>query len=164
MAVAARVPFLEQQYNHIALPRNLPGREDGNMRRIEEALLTRMLDAVARLTPHVATDLAPHVQGLRETLLACQVLNVDGTIGKAALIKELYNSSHRKMLILHIAPQNCALLVYPQELYVILTCSHYFADLRSTSGERNIVFEAFETSATADKVLAAKGALQWDCK
>lgn len=26
------------------------------------------------------------------------------------------------------------------------------------------MFEAFETSATADKVLATKGALQWDCK
>ena len=122
MAAAARVPFLEQQYNHVALPRNVPGKEDGNLRRIEEALLERMLDAVARLTPHVATDLASHIQGLRATLLACQVLNVDGTIGKAALTKELRDLSHHKMLVLHIAPQNCALLVYPQELYVIFTC------------------------------------------
>ncbi|CAN9475149.1 unnamed protein product [Alternaria alternata] len=147
MAAAARVPFLEQQYNHVALPRNVPGKEDGNLRRIEEALLERMLDAVARLAPHVATDLACHIQGLRATLLACQVLNVDGTIGKAALTKELRDLSHRKMLVLHIAPQNCALLVYPQKL---------------NPGEHTIVFEAFETSATADKVLAAKGALQWD--
>lgn len=148
MASAARVPFLEQQYYHIALPRNVPGREDGNLHRVEEALLKRMLDAVARLTPNVAADVAPHVQGLRKTLLACQILNVDGTIGKAALTKELRDFSHGEMLVLHIAPQNCALLVYPHD----------------TSGERNIIFEAFETSATADKVLAAKGALQWDCK
>jgi hypothetical protein len=122
MAAAARVPFLEQQYNHIALPRKVPRREDGNLRRVEEALLERMLDAVTKLIPHVATDLAPHVQGLRETLLACQVLNVDGTISKAALMKELRNFGHRKMLVLHIAPQNCALLVYPQGLYVTSTC------------------------------------------
>ncbi|KAI4942649.1 hypothetical protein J4E91_009818 [Alternaria rosae] len=146
MVSAARVPFLEQQYNHITLPRNVPGREDGNLHRVEEALLKRMLDAVAKLTPHVAADVASYVQGLRETLLVCQVLNVDGIIGKTALIKELRDFSHGKMLVLHIAPQNCALLVYPHD----------------TSGERNIVFEAFETSATADKVLAAKGALQWD--
>jgi hypothetical protein len=149
MGSIARVPFLElQQYNHIALPRNVPGREDSNLQRVEGALLQRMLDAVARLTPHIAEDIAPHVQGLRGTLLACQVLNVDGTIGKAALIKELRDLDHGKMLVLHIAPQNCALLVYP----------------RTTSEERTVIFEAFETSATADKVLAAKGALQWDCK
>ncbi|KAF7676522.1 hypothetical protein GT037_006027 [Alternaria burnsii] len=147
MAAAARVPFLEQQYNHVALPRNVPGKEDGNLHRIEEALLERMLDAAARLTPHVATDLASHIQGLRATLLACQVLHVGGTIGKAALTRELRDLSHHKMLVLHIAPQNCALLVYRQEL---------------NPGEHTIVFEAFETSATADKVLAAKGALQWD--
>ncbi|KAL1792497.1 hypothetical protein ACET3X_009004 [Alternaria dauci] len=147
MAAAVRVPFLQQQYYHVALPRNVPGEEDGNLRRVEEALLERMLAAVARLAPHVATDVASHVQGLRETLLACQVLNVDGTIGKAALIKELRHLSHHKMLVLHVAPQNCALLVYSQEL---------------DPGEHTIVFEAFETSATADKVLAAKGALQWD--
>ncbi|KAG9185573.1 hypothetical protein G6011_06904 [Alternaria panax] len=147
MATAARVPFLQQQYNHVALPRNVPGKEDGNLRHIEEVLLRRMLDAVARLIPHVAADFASHVQGLQTTLLACQVLNVDGTIGKAALMKELRNLSHHKMLVLHVAPQNCALLVYYQEL---------------NSGDHSIVFEAFETSATADKVLAAKGALQWD--
>ncbi|EFQ90317.1 hypothetical protein PTT_13180 [Pyrenophora teres f. teres 0-1] len=147
MADATHLPFLEQLFNHVALPRNLPGREDANLRRVEEALLERMLEAVARLTPHVSADLIPHIHGLRDTLLACKVLNIDGTISKQALMREMRNLHPSKMLILHIVPQNCALLVY------------YLA---STSGERCIVFEAFETSATADKVLAAKGALQWD--
>jgi hypothetical protein len=124
MAGAARVPFLDQLYNHIVLPLNVPGREDGNLHRVEEALLKRMLDAVARLTPHVAADIAPHVQGLQKTLLTCQVLNVDGTIGKAALIKELRDFDYRKMLVLHIAPQNCALLIYVQKLYV--TFAYYY--------------------------------------
>ncbi|KAA8623344.1 DUF3638 multi-domain protein [Pyrenophora tritici-repentis] len=147
MADAIRLSFFEKLFNHVALPRNLPGREDANLCRIEEVLLGRMLDAVAILTPHVSADLVPHIHGLRDTLLACQVLNVDGTISKQSLMKEMRNLHPRKMLILHVVPQNCALLVY------------YSA---STSGERCIVFEAFETSATADKVLAAKGALQWD--
>ncbi|RMZ67587.1 p-loop containing nucleoside triphosphate hydrolase [Pyrenophora seminiperda CCB06] len=147
MAAASRVPFLEQLYNHVALPRNLPGREDGNLHRIEEALLERMLDAIARLTPHVSTELIPHIHGLRDTLLACQVLNVDGNISKQVLMRELRNLHPRKMLILHLVAQNCALLIYY---------------LTSSSNECSIVFEAFETSATAEKVLAAKGALQWD--
>ena len=112
MAGVNRLSFLEQLYNHVALPRNLPGKEDANLRSIEVALLERMLDAVARLTPHVAADLIAHIHGLRDTLLACQVVNVDGNISKQALMRELRNLHPRKMLILHIVPQNCALLIY----------------------------------------------------
>src|SRR3954471_18867438 len=102
MAAATRIPFFEQLYNHVALPRNLPGKEDGNLCRIEEALLGRMLDAVARLTPAISADLVTHIHGLRDTLLACQVLNVDGNISQKTLMKELHNLPSRKMLILHI--------------------------------------------------------------
>jgi hypothetical protein len=116
MAATGRVPFLEQLYYHVALPRNVPGKEDGNLIHIEEALSNRMLDAVAKLTPHVPSDLTPHIRGLRDTLLACQTLNVDGTIGKSALIREFHALGHQKMLVLHTVPQNCALLVYRQTL------------------------------------------------
>ncbi|KNG50865.1 hypothetical protein TW65_01843 [Stemphylium lycopersici] len=116
MASAGRIPFLHQLYNHIVLPRNLPGKEDGNLYYVEASLLERMLDAVVRLSPHVNAELQPFLYGLHDTLLSCQILNVNGAIGKPAL----------------------------------------------TTDEPSIVFEAFETSATADKVLATKGALQWD--
>jgi hypothetical protein len=111
-----RIPFLEQLYNHVALPRDVPGREDGNLHQIEDALANRMLDAVAKLTPHAPSDLTPHIRGLRDSLLACHVLNVDGTVGKSALIKEFCALDQQKMLVLHTAPQNCALLIYRQAL------------------------------------------------
>ena len=114
MASAGRIPFLQQLYNHVALPRNVPGKEDGNIYYIEAALLKRMLDAVVKLSPHVDADLQPFLYGLRDTFLSCQILNVDGAIGKSALSKELSKLSPQKMLVLHMAPQNCALLLYHQ--------------------------------------------------
>ena len=116
MAATGRVPFFEQLYNHVALPRNVPGREDANLRHVEDALSNRMLDAVAKLTPHVPSEHMSHIHGLRDTLLACQSMKADGTIGKAALMKEFRGLDQQKMLILHTAPQNCALLVYRQAL------------------------------------------------
>ncbi|KAF1941022.1 hypothetical protein EJ02DRAFT_423478 [Clathrospora elynae] len=147
MGPAGQIPFLEQLYNHVALPRNVPGKEDANLRRIEDALLTRVLDALAKLMPHVSPAHLQHVKGLKDTLLACRTLNIDGTIGKSALARELRGLDPEKMLVLHAAPQNCALLVYQHVL---------------ASGDICVVFEAFETSATADKVLESRSALQWD--
>ncbi|KAF1837673.1 hypothetical protein BDW02DRAFT_107422 [Decorospora gaudefroyi] len=146
MATTGRVPFLQQLYHHVALPRDVPGKEDGNLCHINEALSSRMLDAVARLTPYVPSNHLQHIHGLRDTLLVSQVLNVDGTIGKSALMKELHGFNYQKMLILYMAPQNCALLIYHHVL---------------PSGECSVIFEAFETSAPADKVLASS-ALKWD--
>ncbi|KAJ4372947.1 hypothetical protein N0V83_003238 [Neocucurbitaria cava] len=51
------------------------------------------------------------------------------------------------MLIIHASAQNCALLVYEHS---------------SDSGERRVIFEAFEASATCDMVLATENALLWD--
>jgi hypothetical protein len=116
MAATGRVSFLEQLYNHVALPRNVPGREDTNLRHVEDALSNRMQDAVAKLTQHVPSDHMSHIHGLRETLLACQTIKGDGTIGRSALIKEFRGLDQQKMLVLHTAPQNCALLVYRQTL------------------------------------------------
>jgi hypothetical protein len=112
MAATGRIPFLEQIYFHVALPRNVPGKEDGNLRSIDEALLTRMMGAVTKLTSGVAPGHMQYISGLRDTLLTCQTLNIGGTIRKSALIKELRCLDDQKMLILHTAPQNCALLVY----------------------------------------------------
>ncbi|KAL6161149.1 hypothetical protein ACJBU6_00280 [Exserohilum turcicum] len=147
MASASRLPLLQQLYYHVALPRDIPGKEDGNLNTIEASLLQRVLDAVVKITPCVAADVQPYIHGLRDTLQACQILNVNGTIGKSALIKEFRRLDQYKMLVLHVAPQNCGLLIYHQV---------------GTANEPCVVFEAFEASATAEKILAATGALQWD--
>ncbi|EMD69950.1 hypothetical protein COCSADRAFT_342034 [Bipolaris sorokiniana ND90Pr] len=119
MASTNRLDFLHQLYNHVALPRDVPGKEDGNLHHIDAAF----------------------------SLQASQTLNVSGTVSKSILMKQFRTLDRHKMLVLHLNPQNCGLLIYYQF---------------SSVGETSVVFEAFETSATADKVLAAKSALQWD--
>ncbi|XP_014557348.1 hypothetical protein COCVIDRAFT_97420 [Bipolaris victoriae FI3] len=119
MASTSRLDFLHQLYNHVALPRDVPGKEDGNLHHIDAAF----------------------------SLQASQILNVSGALSKSTLMKQFCTLGQHKMLVLHLNPQNCGLLIYHQT---------------SSVGESSIVFEAFETSATADKVLAAKSALQWD--
>ncbi|USP78848.1 hypothetical protein yc1106_06122 [Curvularia clavata] len=145
MASASRLELPHQLYNHIALPRNVPGEEDRNISHIDADLLERMLDATRMLRRYTAAELQPCMLGLIDTLEASQRLN--GAISKPTLVKMFRNLNCHNMLVLYITPQNCGLLVYQDT---------------GPAGEISIVFEAFEASATADKVLAAKGALQWD--
>ena len=112
MAYPDRVPFLEQLYYHIALPRNVPGHEDRNLRRIEEALLTRLINSSSRLCEQALPEHQCHIRALQDTLVSCRALNVDGMISRSTLLRELRNLSPHKMLVLFASAQNCALLVY----------------------------------------------------
>ncbi|KAJ5065101.1 hypothetical protein J3E72DRAFT_210908, partial [Bipolaris maydis] len=147
MTSTSRLEFLHQLYNHVALPRDVPGKEDGNLHHINAALLNRIMSAVAKTTSYFTADLRSHLETLHSSLQASQILNVSGAISKSTLIKQFHILGRHKMLVLHLNPQNCGLLIYHQV---------------SAVDEVSVVFEAFETSATADKVLAAKNALQWD--
>lgn len=106
------LPFNEQLYNHIALPRDVPGHEDKNLRRLESALLTRLTDATRVLSSHIAPGDQQHISDLGNSLSACQSLNIDGAIIKPALFRELQNLQPDRILILHVSAQNCGLLIY----------------------------------------------------
>ncbi|KAJ4352792.1 hypothetical protein N0V95_003954 [Ascochyta clinopodiicola] len=142
-----QLSFNEQLYNHIALPRNVPGHEDKNLRQLESALLTRLIDATRVLSSHVVPEHQHNVRALGDSLTACQSLNIDGTITKPALLRELRNLHPERMLILHVSAQNCGLLIY----------NHY-----TETNERQVVFEAFEVTPTSEQVLATKNALLRD--
>lgn len=114
MASTSRLEFPHQLYNHIALPRDVPGNEDGNLSHIDAALLARMLGAVGKITPYVAVHLRPCINGLRNTLEASQILNARGAIVKSTLLKQFRTLGYHKMLVLHLPPQNCGLLIYHQ--------------------------------------------------
>ncbi|UPX20197.1 uncharacterized protein EKO05_0010437 [Ascochyta rabiei] len=142
-----QLSFNEQLYNHIALPRNVPGHEDKNLRQLESALLTRLIDATRFLSTHVVPEHQHHVRALGDSLTACQSLNIDGTTTKPALLRELRNLHPERMLILHVSAQNSGLLIY----------NHY-----TETNERQVVFEAFEATPTSEQVLATKNALLRD--
>ena len=108
----SHVPFNEQLYHHIVLPRDVPGQEDRNLPSIEAALLTRLTNATRLLSSHVAPSDQLHVHTLVDSLNACQSLHVDRVITKPALLRGLRALCPGKVLILHVATQNCGLLVY----------------------------------------------------
>ncbi|KAH7383934.1 hypothetical protein BKA66DRAFT_417580 [Pyrenochaeta sp. MPI-SDFR-AT-0127] len=145
--MAPPVRIQEQLYFHVALPRNVPGQEDRNIHHIENDLLSRLTHATSYLYPNASPQHRHCIRGLQDTLVACKSLNVDGIVPKSALLRELRNLDSCAMLILHATAQNCALLVYEHIL---------------ESGERQVVFEAFETSASCETVLACQNALLWD--
>ena len=88
-APSGHVPFVEQLYNHIALPRDVPGREDRDLSSIEGALLTRLLAASQLLSSRVALADQQQVRALCESLNTCRSLHVDRSITKPALLREL---------------------------------------------------------------------------
>lgn len=117
MAATSRSParctsFYEQLYNHIALPRDVPGREDKDPSVIEAALLTRLNDATQLLSSHVAQSDQQHIRALSGSLTACQSLHVDRAITKPAVLRELRALQSGRVLILHVSAQNCGLLIY----------------------------------------------------
>lgn len=126
MAPIEHMTLLQQLYFHVALPRNTPGKEDGNLHRIEGALLARLSDAAAQLDMHALPQHQSDVRGLQETLLACKSLNVDGTIPKSGLLRELRCFSGNKVLVLYVSAQNCALLMHNEILYVRFVASIIF--------------------------------------
>ena len=111
-APSGHVPFNEQLYNHIALPRDVPGREERNLSSIEGALLTRLLAASQYLSSRVALADQQQIRALCESLNTCRSLHVDRSITKPALLREFRNLQPGRMLILHVSAQNCGLLAY----------------------------------------------------
>jgi len=106
------VPFNEQLFNHIALPRDVPGREDRNLPSIEAALLTRLTDATLLLGSYVELADQQGIRKLVDSLAACQSLHVDRAITKPGLLRELRALQPDKIIVLHVGAQNCGLLIY----------------------------------------------------
>ncbi|KAF2707824.1 hypothetical protein K504DRAFT_410495 [Pleomassaria siparia CBS 279.74] len=134
-------------YFHVALPREVPSKETGNLYAVDAELATRLQDAVKTVSSYAPLEHQSSVDALRLALTTAKAINCDGKIDKHLLKAELRQLDAKKALILFVTEQNAALLLY--------------RDL-SKSGAYDVVFEAFETSATSEQVLAAKHALQWD--
>ncbi|KAH4934580.1 hypothetical protein HBI79_087720 [Parastagonospora nodorum] len=147
MAAFGHAALLTQLYHHTVLPRDVPEREDKNLYRAESELVTRLTDAVKSLVPHAPLDDLPCIDAVRLALTTCGSINVEGKIDKTLLIKALQQLEARQALILHVTGQNAALLIYRHA---------------SSDGSNFVVFEAYETSATCERVLASENALQWD--
>ncbi|KAF2745985.1 hypothetical protein M011DRAFT_527167 [Sporormia fimetaria CBS 119925] len=149
MAASARFRLAEQVYQHVVLPRVVPGRADENLANIDANILQRLIVATKAIAPFLPDSDRPLVDQVRLALSTAKVVNVEGNVDKHMLIQELRNLEGNNVLIVYVKEQYSALLIYREV---------------SSSGGINdeIIFEAFETSAKCEKVLASENALLWD--
>ncbi|KAK8022740.1 hypothetical protein PG993_013507 [Apiospora rasikravindrae] len=145
-AQRAHQRLIQSLFNHLAFPIQLPQQEDTIIPQLEAALVDRVIVASRRMQDYTHGD--PVWQSIRHTLEATtKVTNPAGRLERTRLQSQLRHfaaTEGGQFLILYIAAQNAAILLY------------------KCSDKRSVVFEMFEASAKRQDVLASKGALQWD--
>ncbi|KAF2110805.1 hypothetical protein BDV96DRAFT_190990 [Lophiotrema nucula] len=138
--------FLNQVYHHIVLPRAVPGAENGNLERIEAVLWDRLVDAIKTTTAFALPADQHLLDNVRLSHMTSKAIHVQGRVDQKLLTTKLESLEHEQTLLLHLAQQNAAVLIYRQT---------------GDSEQQKVVFELLETSATCDAVLASENALQW---
>ncbi|KAI1654401.1 hypothetical protein F4813DRAFT_370697 [Daldinia decipiens] len=137
--------LLQAVFNHLVLPPRLPGSQDPDIEAVSYDVLMRIIRACDTLDSLVEPPWSKAYQSLRASFKACLPLH-SGRLDKSVLLAYFRELQPDQMLILHVIEQNAALLVRRI----------------NQNGEHYVVFEAFETSAVSEHVLAAGHALQWD--
>lgn len=103
-------PLLESLFNHLVLPTKLPGRQDADLEAVENNILTRLLDACETLAGLSDHETQEAWQSVRRPLLVCLDLHQDRFDG-ASLRNAFSRLDAGCPVILHIAEQNCAVLI-----------------------------------------------------
>jgi hypothetical protein len=114
MAATSRAALLLQQYHHIVLPRQVPGKEDWNLHQVESELLSRFIRAIKTLSAIVPSQHFSHVDAARVALSRCEELHVDGNIDRNQMVTKLNQLEEGHTLLLFVTEQNAALLIYKQ--------------------------------------------------
>ncbi|KAI0977550.1 hypothetical protein F4678DRAFT_455700 [Xylaria arbuscula] len=136
--------LLRAVFNHLVLPHQVPGGQDSDVEAISHDVLKRIIHACETIDAVIDSPWSEAFQSLRASLDACLSLN-SGRLERSTMLEHFSQLEQTHMLILHVVEQNSALLVR-----------------RDTCNGQQCIIEAFETSATTERVLAADGALQWD--
>ncbi|KAI8634298.1 hypothetical protein F5Y19DRAFT_487754 [Xylariaceae sp. FL1651] len=138
--------LINNVYNHLVLPPQLPGAQDPDLDAISQDILSRMKRA-CKLAEAFANSnsIAEAYQSLHSSLNACSQLNT-GCLDQSKLLDYFRMLHPGLMLVLYVNEQNAALLIR-QDTY---------------NGKQCVIFESFEASATVEHVLAAGHAMQWE--
>jgi hypothetical protein len=102
---------LESLVNHVALPPQLPGKQEHETEQIECALTGCVLDAARTLRDLTKGELSNQWDRIRDTLQICKTVNAGGKLNKTSLLTEFRRLEHKGLLILHVAEQNAGLLI-----------------------------------------------------
>lgn len=107
--------MIESLIHHIALPPQVPAKQESRIDRVELGLTNCLLQATRTLCG--ITDGVQHRRWdtTRRTLQTCKELNVGGKLSKTSLLYEFGRLHHNEILILHVTQQNAGLLVRRQQ-------------------------------------------------
>ena len=133
-------------FNHLVLPARVPGKPDEDTWRVSDDVLARISDACYKATAHARPAWSVAFQALQVSLDTCYELNELGRLDRTRMLAHFRSLSPGNVLVLHIAPQNAALLIW----------------IQVRNGNHQVLFETFEASPTTTAVLAAPRALEWD--
>ncbi|KAH8896015.1 hypothetical protein GQ53DRAFT_854400 [Thozetella sp. PMI_491] len=134
----------EALINHLALPPQLPQREDGEISGLESRIISRLIRASKSMRDLRDNSRTETWDAVRRSLEASKRITVIERLERASLVSEFQNLSPDTFLPVYIRAQNAALLIY------------------QSSDSDEVIFEAFEASPSNRDVLAAEGAMDWD--
>jgi len=101
----------EAVINHLTLPPRLAGSKDGNLNRIGQNIIARLLEACVVVEKSAAPEIASGLRALHRSLQLCAHVN-QGSLEKCALLEKFQHLQSGVVLILHLVAQNAALLIY----------------------------------------------------
>ncbi|PHH61174.1 hypothetical protein CDD81_697 [Ophiocordyceps australis] len=131
-------------FYHLVLPNQLPDHQEDDLDAIGRDILTRCLDACAFLEKKTSSVDAAVWKLLSRALNQCQGI-IESRLEAKSLLDKLADLDHNRLLIVRLAAQNAALLIYRK---------------RQDESE-TVIFEAFETSPASKDVLASDNAMDW---
>ncbi len=114
-----RADLLGQVFNHLVLPPEIPGSQDGDVDSVSQNVLVRLIQAT-----EVAINRTPETpwqeafRDVEDSLRICIQLN-RGRLERNSLLQHLKNLVPGRMLILYLNEQNAGLLIRHDERYVL---------------------------------------------
>lgn len=102
--------LLESVFNHLVLPPKLPGCQDADIEGIERDILSRLLHTCESLGTLSTQETEETWHSVRRQLVVCLDLH-RGSFDRESLISAFSNLSDDCPVTLHIAEQNCAIVI-----------------------------------------------------
>lgn len=136
----ARLDYL---FNHIALPPRLPQKNEAQVEKLEKALTESLLKWACLFREDLHDESRQLWDLLIDAIRSCDILHAGGKLNSSSLITAFSQLAGGQCLIVYVAEQNAGLLIHRLDL-------------------DQVVFEAYEASASSASILASSGPLLWE--
>jgi len=158
-------------FHHLALPPQLPQKEDENLPDIEDGLAQRLITSARKMltaprgNPEYQMGAVKAWGSIQLCLTNSQVINKNVALNKQSTREALANLDSHGALAIYVKSQNAALLIHRIHRYApLFVPSRNLPSLTLSVArpDEEVVIEVFETAARNEDVLAADSALLWE--